>query len=174
MASRSRKSDESARAEAKIIDDRTGVFSPDVKSKGRDVISCKEVRTLQIRIAGTNKEGRVGSSDRVMYVTLCTANTCTSIERKEKSTEREIQIERERETSGSENGKSEYGMRTYVWVYFAEGRSAGGATGAGKNVLRTLDITGSNVTRSRRENCEPAFRGAERSAETAHDEYRDY
>lgn len=48
-----------------------------------------------------------------------------------------------------ENERSKYGTGTYV--YISRRRSAGGATGASKNVLRTLDITGSNVTRSRRE-----------------------
>lgn len=44
-------------------------------------------------------------------------------------------------------------------MYISRRRSAGGATGASKNVFRTLDITGSNVTRSRRE-LGSAFRGA--------------
>lgn len=98
------------------------------------------------------------------------ANTCTSIERKEKSRyKREAFRERERERTRQnfENGKSKYGMRTYVCVrvYVADGGSGGDATGAGKNVLRTLDITGSNVTRSRRERERPAFRGAKRRGE---------
>jgi len=89
--------------------------------------------------------------------------------REKREREREREIEREGEKGGGEtektrrlleNERSKYGTGTYV--YILRRRSAGGATGASKNVLRTLDITGSNVTRSRRE-LGSAFRGAERS-----------
>ena len=92
---------------------------------------------------------------------ICKMNTGKNIEKREREREkgggrkggegREIRLLR--------NERSKYGTGTYV--YISQRRSAGGATGANKNVLRTLDITGSNVTRSRRE-LEFAFRGAER------------
>lgn len=99
--------------------------------------------------------------------------------------------EREEEGGGAErtrrlleNERSKYGTGTYV--YISRRRSAGGATGASKNVLRTLDITGSNVTRSRREprvclsrSGEERSEGGEtRTAAVAHGtpttRYRDY
>lgn len=91
---------------------------------------------------------RAGSLDGVIYVTYVEYRQSYREERKR---------EREEEGGGGaertrrllENERSKYGTGTYV--YISRRRSAGGATGASKNVLRTLDITGSNVTRSRRE-----------------------
>lgn len=84
---------------------------------------------------------------------------------------REVSIQ-ERENRREPGRASRTGRASMAWermhVYeymFADGGSAGDATGAGKNVLRTLDITGSNVTRSRRERERPAFRGAKRRGE---------
>lgn len=85
------------------------------------------------------------------------ANTGKGIEvrERERGGKRERKAKRTRRLL--ENERSQYATGTYV--YILRGRSAGGATGASKNVLRTLDITGSNVTRSRREPGS-AFRGA--------------
>lgn len=85
--------------------------------------------------------------DGVIYVTYVEYRQSYREERKRERRGRGGGAERTRRLL--ENERSKYGTGTYV--YISRRRSAGGATGASKNVLRTLDITGSNVTRSRRE-----------------------
>lgn len=89
--------------------------------------------------------------------------------RKKREVERERFRERSKLREREERVQYE-NVCTCIRVYFAEGRSAGGATGAGKNVLRTLDITGSNVTRSRRERGS-AFRRERRGEERGDGDY---
>lgn len=167
-----------ARTEAKITGDQTGIFSANVKSKSRDVISCKGAGTSPICIAGPGQGGEQEALGRgVIYVTYGlylqsgTTSASTPESDKERSAERKRklrkrEIERERRRKSERNRRLEereeskytaweriYGSCVYVRsrVRVSRRRSAGGATGADKNVLRTLDITGSNVTRSRRE-----------------------
>lgn len=108
-----------ARTEAKITGDQTGIFSANVKSKSRDVISCKGAGTSPICIAGPGQGGEQEVLGRgVIYVTYGlylqsgTTSASTPESDKERSAERKRKLrkrEREkdegrvRETGGSKN-----------------------------------------------------------------------
>lgn len=65
-----------ARTEAKITGDQTGIFSANVKSKSRDVISCKGAGTSPICIAGPGQGGEqeaLGRGGDIRYVWLVPA-----------------------------------------------------------------------------------------------------
>lgn len=117
-----------ARTEAKITGDQTGIFSANVKSKSRDVISCKGAGTSPICIAGPGQGGEQEALGRgVIYVTYGlylqsgTTSASTPESDKERSAERKRKLgkrERERdegrvrETGGSKNERrvSTHGM----------------------------------------------------------------
>lgn len=106
-----------ARTEAKITGDQTGIFSANVKSKSRDVISCKGAGTSLICITGPGQGGEQEALGRgVIYVTYglylqsgtTSASTLESdkersAERKRKLGKRERDEGRVRETGGSKN-----------------------------------------------------------------------
>lgn len=83
-------------------------------------------------------------------VMLLTANTGKSIEKRARKKGKK-RGERDKENQTVSEERKEQVRYGNVCVYFSKKKSTGGGTGASKNVLRTLDITGSNVTRSRRE-----------------------
>lgn len=80
------------------------------------------------------EERRVGSLDGVIYVTY---GEYRQRYREERDREGEKEEEGDRESQAASGERKEQARYTGTYVYISPRRSAGGATGASKNVLST-------------------------------------